>query len=183
MSISIRMKRRTAIRNVILVSAGAALLYSCQDKATTVLKHIPLTGSEEDLLAELTETILPKTDFIGAKELQASNFVLVMADDCLGPDDQAKFSKGLKAFDEASKTKAGSKFVKLDQAKRNEFVAAVEADKEGKEFGEDVRWFYSAVKRGTIQAFTTSKQFLADVRNVTTLIPPKFQACVPVSNV
>ncbi len=147
-----------------------------------VLKHIPLTGSEEDMLAELTETILPKTDFIGAKDLQTSNFVLVMADDCLGPDDQEKFSKGMKAFDEACRSKMGSRFVKLDQTKRNEFVAAVEADQEAKEFGEDVRWFYSAVKQGTIQAFTTSKQFLAEVRQVTTLIPPKFQACVPVSN-
>jgi Gluconate 2-dehydrogenase subunit 3 len=176
------MKRRTAIRNVILVSAGAAFLNACQDKASTTLKHIPLTGSEEEMLSELTETILPKTDFPGAKDLKSADFVFMMADDCLDPEDQAKFSAGMKAFDEVCKTKMGSRFVKLSPEKRNEFLGMVESDKEGKELGNDLRWFYGAVKQGTIQNFTTSKEYLNNVRNITTLIPPRFKACVPVVN-
>ncbi len=176
------MKRRTAIRNVILVSAGAAFLHACQDKSSITLKHIPLTGSEEEMLSELTESILPRTDFAGAKDLKTPDFVFMMADDCLSPEDQTKFSAGMKAFDEACKTKMGSRFAKLSADKRNEYLAMVEADKEGKELGGDLRWFYGVVKQGTIQNFTTSKEYLNQVRNVTTLIPPKFKACVPVAN-
>jgi hypothetical protein len=175
------MKRRTAIRNAVLVSAGAAFLHACQDKATIALKHIPLTGAEEDLLTELTETIIPKTEFPGAKDLKTADFVFTMADDCLGPDDQSKFSSGMKAFDDLCKTKMGSRFVKLSKEKRYELLGMIEADREGKEVGEDVRWFYRAVKSETIENFSSSQEYLAQVKNITTLIPPKFVACVPVS--
>lgn len=175
------MKRRTAIRNAVLVSAGAAFLYSCQDKATIALKHIPLTGAEEDLLTDLTETIIPKTEFPGATDLKTADFIFMMADDCLSPDDQSKFSAGMKAFDEVCKMKMGSRFVKLSKEKKYEFLGIVEADKEGKDIGTDARWFYRAVKSGTIDNFTSSQEFLTQVRNITTLIPAKFVACAPVT--
>jgi hypothetical protein len=176
------MKRRTAIRNAVLVSAGAAFLYACENKATIALKHIPLTGAEEDLLTELTETIIPKTEFPGAKDLKTADFIFMMADDCLSPDDQAKFSAGMKAFDNVCKSKMGSRFVKLSKEKRYEYLGMIETDKEGKEVGQDVRSFYRSVKRGTLDNFTSSQEFLAQVRNVTTLIPPRFVACAPVNS-
>jgi hypothetical protein len=176
------MKRRTAIRNVVLISAGAALLHSCQDKATIALKHIPLTGSDEDLLNELTEAIIPKTDFPGAKDLKTGDYVFMMADDCISPEEQQKFTMGMKGFDEASKSKMGSRFVKLSKEKKSEFLMMIEGDKEGKEFGPNVQRFYGGVKGATIEFFTTSEQYMKDVRNVTSLIPPKFQACVPIDN-
>jgi hypothetical protein len=51
------MNRRTAIRNVVIISAGAGLLPSCMrdDKSSVPLKNISVTGSQEKMLAELTE--------------------------------------------------------------------------------------------------------------------------------
>jgi len=161
------MKRRAAIRNVILVSAGAALLYSCKEKAATItLKHIPLTGAEEELLTELTETIIPKTDFVGAKDLKTADFVFMMVDDCLDPETQQKFSAGMKAFDKSG-------FVKMSPEKRNEFIKSIDGD---------AKVFFEMVKQGTIENFTSSKEYLEKVKNVTTLIPSKFQACVTVNS-
>ena len=50
------MKRRTAIRNVVIISAGASLLPSCmQESSSSIpLKHISITGSQEQMLAQLT---------------------------------------------------------------------------------------------------------------------------------
>ncbi|HZY77942.1 MAG TPA: gluconate 2-dehydrogenase subunit 3 family protein [Cyclobacteriaceae bacterium] len=178
------MKRRTAIRNVVLMTAGAALLNGCVDKkATIALAHIPITGDEEDLLTELTETIIPRTDFPGAKDLRTAEFIFTMADDCSSPENQKKFTSGMKAFDETCKAKMGSRFVKLSNEKRGEYLGLIEADKEGKEFSEELKWFYRGVKSSTIRNFTTSQQYMTEVRNVTTLIPAKFQACVPVASV
>jgi hypothetical protein len=42
--------------------------------------------------------------------------------------------------------------------------------------------FYQGVKWFTIQSFTSSEQYLTQVRNYS-LIPPKFEACVPVQAV
>ncbi len=63
------------------------------------------------MLAELTETIMPKTkNFIGAKDLKTHEFVLTMVDDCTSPEDQEKFTDGLKAFDKLSHDKFGQLF-------------------------------------------------------------------------
>jgi hypothetical protein len=161
------MKRRTAIRNVVLVTAGTAFLYSCKEKpASMTLKHIPLTGAEEDMLAELTETIIPRTDFPGAKDLKTGDFVLMMSDDLLPPEAQQKFSAGMKAFTEAG-------FANMSQVKRKEFIDKLDGDPKA---------FFEMVKQGTIYNFTTSERYLKDVKNITSLIPPKFEACVEVKS-
>ena len=107
------MNRRTAIRNVVIITAGAGLLPSCSnnDKRVISLKNISITGSQEQMLAELTETIIPKTkNFIGAKDLKTHEFVLTMVDDCTSPEEQKKFTDGLKAFDKLSHDKFGQLF-------------------------------------------------------------------------
>jgi hypothetical protein len=160
------MKRREAIRNVILISAGAGYLYSCKEKAATIsLKHIPLTRAEGELVSELSETIIPKTDFPGAKDLKTDEFILVMVDDVFSPEEQDKFKAGMKVFHDAG-------FVKMSADERKEFINKAEGD---------AKWFFAVIKQGTIENFTSSKEYLEKVKNVTTLIPPKFQACAPVN--
>jgi hypothetical protein len=161
------MKRREAIRSVVLISAGAAFLYQCKEKAATIsLKQIPLTGAEQDMINALTEFIIPRTDFPGANDLKTGDFVLMMADDCLPPEEQKKFESGMKTFTEKG-------FVKMSPEERNQFVASLDGD---------AKVFFEMVKQGTIENFTSSEKYLKEVRDVTDLIPPKFQACVPVNS-
>jgi hypothetical protein len=170
------MKRRTAVRKIILLSAGAGLLNSCERKPVGSYESIPLSGQQEDLLAELTETIIPKTDFPGAKDLNSRGFVLIMVDDCATPEDQQRFMAGIALFDENCKKQLGSVFVDCTPEQRATYLKTLETE-EG--IPEDVSKFYRTVKRYTIQSFTTSEQFLTQVRNYS-LIPPPFQPCVPV---
>lgn len=173
------MNRRTAIQHVIVLGAGATLLASCQDKASIATKNIPLTGSQEKLLSALTEAIIPSTDFVGAKELQSHRFILVMADDCASPEDQQKFANGMKQFDDFCKQKNGSAFAKCTPEQRENLLKNIEAKAD---IPEDVQAFYQTIKQITIQSFVTSEEYLLKVRNFS-LIPPKFQACVPVQTV
>jgi len=157
----IQMKRREAIRSIVLISAGATFLYQCKEKAATVtLKNIPLTGAEQDMMTELTEFILPATD------LKNADFILMMADDCLSPEDQGKFEAGMKAFTEKG-------FTRMSTEERDQYVNTLDGD---------AKVFYQMVKQGTIENFTSSEKYLKEVRNITTLIPPKFQACVAVNS-
>lgn len=173
------MKRRTAIQHIIVLGVGASMLASCQDKPTAVLKNIPLTGSQEDLLAAITQTIIPSGDFVGAKELESHKFLLMMADDCASQDDQKKFMDGMKQFEEACKKKYSSGFVKCALEQKEEFLLAIESKTD---FTEEVIGFYQAVKWSTIQSFTTSEEYLTKIKNFS-LIPGPFKACVPVENV
>lgn len=175
------MNRRTAIRNVVIISAGAAILPSCHhaDKIGLQLKHLSITGSQEKLLAALSETIIPSTnDFIGAKDLKSHEFVLVMVDDCLAPDDQKKFTEGLTAFEDLCKKKLDRAFENCTPQQRDQLVADIE---QKKDFPESVAGFYGTVKAYTLQSFTGSKEFMTGIRNYKLVPGPIYKGCVPVS--
>src|SRR6218665_1941113 len=96
------MERRTAIRHMALLCASAMLLPSCLEnkKSTSLdLKQLTVTAEQEQLLAELVETIIPKTDTPGARELGVHLFVLKMVDDCYAKEEQEKFLSGLQVFE------------------------------------------------------------------------------------
>lgn len=175
------MNRRTAIRNVIIISAGAGLLPSCMqgDKSIVPLKNISVTGSQEQMLAMLTETILPKTkNFIGAKDLKAHEFVLTMIDDCTSPEDQKKFTEGLKSFDQLSRDKFGQLFTSYTPKQKHSLLTDIENKKD---IPDDVLKFYGTVKRYTVQSFTSSKEYLTDIRKYKMVPGPDFKGCVPVA--
>lgn len=175
------MNRRTAIRNVVIISAGAGLLPSCmqEDKSSIPLKNISITGSQEKMLTELTETIIPKTkNFIGAKDLKAHEFVLTMVDDCASPEDQKKFMDGLKAFDKLSHDKFGQLFISYTPEQKQTLLSDIESKKD---IPEDALKFYGTVKRYTLQSFTSSKEYMTGIRKYKMIPGPNFKGCVKVS--
>ena len=69
-------------------------------------RNIPQAEAVEKMLAELAETIIPKTNnFIGAKDLKSHEFALIMMNDCAPPEDQKAFTDGMKAFEEGCQKK------------------------------------------------------------------------------
>ncbi|MGZ8540774.1 MAG: gluconate 2-dehydrogenase subunit 3 family protein [Chitinophagaceae bacterium] len=175
------MNRRSAIRNVVIISAGAGLLPSCMnnDKGVIPLKNISVTGSQEQMLAGLTEAIIPKTkNFIGAKDLGAHEFVLTMIDDCTSPEEQEKFTDGLKAFDKLSHDKFGQLFTSCTARQKRSLLADIENKKD---IPEDVVKFYGTVKRYTVQSFASSKEYLTGIRKYKMVPGPDFKGCVAVT--
>lgn len=175
------MNRRTALRNVIIISAGAGLLPACvgDDKSVIPLRNISITGSQEKMLAALTEAILPKTkNFIGANDLKAHEFILTMIDDCASPEDQKKFMEGLQAFDKLSHDKFGQLFTSYTAKQKKELLTDIESKKD---IPEEALKFYGAVKKYTIQSFTSSKEYLTDIRKYKIVPGSDFKGCVPAS--
>ena len=162
-----------------ILSAGAALLPSCLQndrKSTLSYKNIKVDDDAEKLMADLSESIIPKTNTPGAKDVGAHIFALMMVDDCFPPEDQQQFMKGLKGFQEAVTRKYDQSFSDCSPAERSELLKSLES-KEG--FDQDVNFFYHTTKRLTIQAFTSSQYYLTKVQ-VYVLVPGRFYGCVPV---
>ncbi len=175
------MNRRTLIKNIFVFSAGAALVPACMHKETKssiLLKHITVTGDQEKMLEELSETIIPKTSSPGAKDLSSHLFVLMMVDDCYPADEQQKFISGLQQFDAFAKENQGSSFSECNAGQKAALLKKIESKNA---IPENIASFYSATKKLTIQSFTSSKYFLTNVQ-VYELIPGRFHGCVPVKN-
>jgi Gluconate 2-dehydrogenase subunit 3 len=176
---AMKLNRRHAIKQLLIVSAGISFIPSCvQDKSkgSVVLKNLSVDGDQEKLLAELSETIIPATGTAGAKDISAHLFVLKMMDDCYGKEDQQKFMKGMAEFNTQCKKQSGHYFADCTPEQRTSFLQLAETDK-GK--GASENFFYNTVKHLTIQAYTSSKFYLTKI-NVYKLVPGQYHGCVPV---
>lgn len=173
------MDRRSSIKTLIIISAGTALLPSClqnDEKSSVSYKKIKINRKEENLISEIGETIIPKTNTPGAKDLSAHLFALMMIDDCYEPGKQNQFEKGLKEFDEFSKKRFDKTFVKCTSPERLELLKSIE-DK--KDVPANVTFFYNTIKSLTLLAYTSSQYYLTKVHEYK-LVPGKFYGCVPV---
>jgi hypothetical protein len=174
------MKRRSAIRSIVYISAGVVLLPTCRnaDKSPMLLKHISLSGNQHDLIMDLSETILPSsTSFPGAQELKSYEFVLTMVDDCASPEEQKIFTDGLKAFDKLSKKKFGQIFQGFTADQKKALLSDLENEKG---IPGDAKKFYQTVKRYTIQSFTSSEKYMLDIQKYKMVPGPNFNGCVKI---
>jgi hypothetical protein len=175
----VSINRRTAIRQLAIISTGAALLPSCFHEHSgegLSFTHFKVSEEQQQLLETLAATLIPTTDTPGAKEISADRFVWKMLDDCATSTDRSKFFNGLQQFDAAAKASQNTSFIKLDPAGREALLAAIEAKKLA---DEELVFFYSTTKRLTILAYSSSQYFLTKVQ-VYELVPGRWHGCSPV---
>jgi hypothetical protein len=173
------MDRRSVIKNLALVIGGAVLLPSCLKKDGTSyvqLKHISIDGDQQKLIADMAETIIPKTNTPGAKDLNLPPFILKMIDDCYNKKDQQAFLAGLTEFNNQVKKKYNSSFGDLSVKDREAVLNDIENSANPKAgtsktparrfrpqksaVVSPINAFYWTVKQQTIFGYTTSQYFM-----------------------
>ncbi len=167
---------------MVIISAGAVVFPGCRNTDTPViaLKNISLKGSQQEMLAQLTETIIPSTPtFLGAKELKSHEFLLRMIDDCTSPEDQQQFTDGMKAFEDACNKKFNTSFVKCTPQQRSDLLKELEAGKDEKNAAIG---FYRTTKKYTLQSFTSCKAYMVDIKKWKLVPGSNFKGSVKISS-
>lgn len=173
------MNRRAAIKSFLIVSAGVLVIPSCLQenrKASVKLKNIEISGDQQDLLAEIAETIIPATDTPGAKAVTAHLFALKMIDDCYPVTEQQQFTRGLDAFDAMARKQFNQSFTRCTVTQRDILLRQIEAKQN---IPSDIAAFYTMMKKLTILGYSSSQYFLTKVQ-VYELVPARYHGCVPV---
>jgi hypothetical protein len=171
--------RRSAIRQLALLSVASAILPSClgdHSRPDLVLKNFKVDSDQEKLLAALTATLIPTTSTPGAADVSAHLFVLKMMDDCFSAEDQDKFFKGMRLLDDAARSTLGASFAAAAGPRREALLQTIDG---GKTPGDELNFFYSTTKKQTILAYSSSSWFLTKVQ-IYELVPGRFHGCVPV---
>ena len=168
------MKRRAAIKNLMIFAGGIYLLPSCSgdpQKASIELTNIDLSADQEALLAEIAETLIPKTaDAPGAKDLNLHLFTMKMVDDCHPKEDQQKFTAAL-----AMMNKEGL-FLKLDESGRKTMISELLEDEKAPE---ELRMMMKITRQRVVQGFTNSKYLMTDLGQYE-LVPGRYNGYYPV---
>ena len=173
------LSRRKVIRQMLVTSAGIMLIPSCMEdrtKSSFLLKNFNITAEQENMLAELAESIIPKTSSPGAKDVYAHQFALKMVDDCATKDEQQAFTKGMKAFENYSEKKNGKSFLKASAQERSKVLEELEKSKDD---NADEVSFYRMMKSLTVRAYTSSQYYLTQVQGYN-IIPGPYKGSVPV---
>ncbi|PRY05689.1 gluconate 2-dehydrogenase subunit 3-like protein [Pontibacter ummariensis] len=157
---------------------GLAVLPACDfgsKKATAKAVGTSLSPSQEELLAEVVDTIIPATDTPGAKELNVHSFVQQMVTDCYEPKVQENLVKGLDTVEELADKSFSKSFGACTGEERIEVLRKMENAKE-----EEQKEFYSLVKGLTVRGYMNSEYVMTNLVKYEA-IPGHYYGCVPVN--
>lgn len=136
--------------------------------------HPFLTPGQDELLAEVAETIIPATDTPGAKALNINQFIRKMVADCYDKTAQENLRKGLDAVDAQAQKTFGKPFAQGDVTQRTALLMqlAQSTDQTQKDF-------YSLVKGLTIRGYMNSEYVMTNLTHYQ-MAPGHYYGCVPV---
>ena len=173
------MQRRTVLKTVALSIGSAIVLPSWANAwSTKSLQNQCFNNSflPETLLAEIVETIIPKTDTPGAKDLEINKFVVKMITDCYDKKAQEVFAKGLISVDEIAKKYFSKSFVESNSTQKLAVLNSMLNSSESND-----KDFVRLVKNITIQGYLNSEYVMTNLRKFQ-FLPGKYHGCVPVKN-
>ncbi len=139
-----------------------------------------LSASEEALLGELVEAILPQTTNVagvvspGAKELRVHQFAARMISDCLGEAAQASLKEGLLITEKLANQTYQKGFAALTPKERVDVLQKMNSSSDAA-----AKEFVGMIKRLTIQGYTNSEYYMTHVLKYN-MAPGYYHGCVPV---
>jgi hypothetical protein len=153
------MKRRDLLKNLVLGSAAALALPAWANNWSP--DKLPLgtvlSPKSDVLLANIIDTLIPKTDTPGAIELGVDKFVKALVDTMLSADEQKSFYEQIPVVDTFAKRKYGSVFNALSNNEKTECLGMIEAN-ENKELNN----FFKTLKDYSIQGYTGSEWYMTE---------------------
>jgi len=179
------MNRRIAVKYVALLAGAATVLPGClsqtKDQEQAAMRPVAaLTAGQRQLVAEVCETLLPRTDTPGAHDLGLPQYVLKMLTDCTPVTEQQLFVAGLGQLDAAAQKQLGHSFGASTPPQRTALLQRL--DQQPTDFSDELVGFYRMARQLTIDGYNNSKYFMTK-EVVYELVPGRYNGYYPVSKV
>jgi gluconate 2-dehydrogenase gamma chain len=179
------MDRRSALKSVSILVGGAlssgaiaALVSGCKTDTSDGWVARFFTADQVKLFSEAAETIMPKTDTAGAKELMIERWVDSFLFDVRTEEYQKNVVKGLDAIEAASQKDNKKSFVDASPEKRTATLMALDKERANHK-GEGAHPFHF-VKEMVITAYFSTKVGVTEVLQYNPN-PGKYIGCMPLA--
>ena len=169
------MQRRSVVKNIALTIGASIILPSwanAWNKDSFGINY-NVISLQENLLAEIVETIIPKTNTPGAKELNIQQFVPKMVMDCYDKNAQETYKKGFDFVDSNAKKSFSKSFMECDGKQRLEILNMMLKSENA-----DEKNFIQLIKSLTIKGYLNSEYVMTNLR-IFEFAPAHFYGCVP----
>jgi hypothetical protein len=184
--------RREAIKKTALMMGGAlsaptilGVLNGCTPSMEPNWAPKFFTKEQAVTVMELAETIIPKTDTPGAKDIGVPKFIEEMVSTIFSLEDRTKFMKGLQAFEAECDDKMGDPFGYIEPNKQLSFTMQKNRDIQklkGVDFGEEgiEKPFFWTFKELTMLGYFTSEVGATKVLQHK-YVPTRYEGCIPLA--
>jgi hypothetical protein len=183
-------KNTAAVLGISLVGISMSEIFvSCKKAANLDWKPMFFTKSQAALLAEIAETILPKTKTPGAKEMGVPQFIDKMVQETMDEVSQKSLLEGLESFEDEVKSKYNTDFTSLNADQKKTFLEKLDKEKPRSGlsmWGIDLEknaprpTFFKIIKGLTLFGFYTSEEIGRNVL-VYDPVPGKYIGCMPLN--
>ena len=176
------MNRRDALKTGAVALGGLAMLSSgilagCERGAKPAANGM-LSREQEDLVAEIADTILPKTAASpGAKEAGAGPAINLLISDCYEPPAQQRLVKGLDELRQRCETVYQTSFAQLSREQRENMLRVLSV--EGKKAPPDTHWFPLMRELSERAYFSSQVGMTKALRYIQ--VPGKWVGCTPLA--
>jgi len=184
------LERRAILRRAAWMLGGAvsapaalAILQGCSAKQTPVTAAAPdlkfLSPAQLDVVAEIADIMIPKTDTSGAQDAGVPAFIDLMLADVYDKAAQDRFSSGFAQFAAgAALAASGKPFLEQNRGQRTEFVKqALEQALGAKQDGKP---FILMTRELTLLGFFTSQAGITENMDYEA-VPTIYHGCVPLA--
>jgi len=165
------------------LSAGtiSAILSGCQTDTSVVdLKGSGLSQTQLDLIADVADRIIPRTDVPGAKDAKVHEFIDNQIAFNFTDEESSMFAQGLELFDSMSNDDYGKVFSKLADEEKDNVLALMVEGYESMEG--DTPHIWPALKGLVVTGFFTSELGATEAL-VYDPIPGEWRGCVDLSEI
>lgn len=178
------MTRREALKASTVALGGALALSSgilaagCRAGERAQKREVvgTLSAGDEDLVASVADTLLPKTaSSPGAAEAGAGPAINLLITDCYEPPAQKRLADGLEALRARSSKEYSKDFPALPRAQRKSLLRAISA--ESKQAAPDSHWFPLMRELALRSYFSSEVGMTKALRYIQ--VPGKWVGCVP----
>jgi len=171
------MDRRKALKNLAIVSGGLITLpqwmVSCGVSDTTI-HQTSFSLAEQKILANITDTIIPAGNSIGALSVGVDKFLQKLIDDCYEKDVQGNVKTQLKGLEDSANATYKKSYADCTQAQREELLLKLSASEKKEE-----KDFFDLMKSETIRGFNTSQKVMQEYLGYQ-VAPGHYYGCVDV---
>lgn len=176
------MKRRDAVKGIILFSLGTGIIYSCTDKYKAIrqlgLNHFELKDKDLDLVDLLSSSIVPLKTIPELANHTPLPLMFTMLDDVYEPEERILFTEGYQKFDEIVEVKENKKFTKMNMEEQSAFLSRLNSREEG--LDERIQTVYDIIKKESLRYLKTSEYYQRKV-NYYEMAPGRFRGDVLIS--
>ena len=176
------MKRRDAVKGIVLFSLGTGIIYSCKDKYKAIrdlgLEYFQPLDAELDLIEALSSSIVPLKLIPELANHTPLPLMFTMIDDVYKKEKRDAFLSGYQNFDKILEASGSKKFSKMNEEERSALLTSLNNREEGVD--ETMQSFYDIVKSESLRYLKTSEYYQRKI-NYYEMAPGRFNGDVLIS--